>query len=167
METGLPPRTKTGIMLNTMDAKKISVCIHCGTILGAEQELEVRGCHHNMVADFDSIPPAMANLLVKIRAARAFLEGATKVLTDTARAEMASGRAELSMANDFRFINVTHLPLKKPPSEVRWAGQLPEMAPVPVAPREPYVAPPAAPPRPMGPRLVLTAPAAPPKRRTK
>jgi hypothetical protein len=143
--------------------KKISVCIHCGTILGAEQELEVRGCHHNMVADFDSIPPALSNLLVKIRAARAFLEGATKVLVDTARAEMASGRAELSMANDFQFINVTHLPMKKPASEVRWAGPLPEMAPVPVAPPEPLPAP--APPRPMGPRLVLTAPAAPAAKR--
>jgi hypothetical protein len=78
---------------------------------------------------------------------------------DTARAEMASGRAELSMAPDFQFINVTHLPMKRPSSEVRWAGQLPEMAPVPVAPRVPYVAPSEAPPRPMGPRLVLTSPA--------
>lgn len=146
-----------------MAPPKIRVCIHCGTILDGEQELDVRGCHHHMVAEFDSIPPALSNLLVKIRAARAFLEGATKVLVDTARAEMASGRAELSMAEDFQWLNVTHLPMKAPASEVRWAGQLPEMAPVPVAPREPLPAP-----KPPAPRLVLTSPMAPaPRRRSK
>ncbi len=140
---------------------KIRVCIHCGTILDGEQELDVRGCHHNMVAEFESIPPALSNLLVKIRAARAFLEGAQRVLVDTARAEMASGRAQLSMADDFQFINVTHLPVRKPPSEVRWAGPLPEMAPVPVAPPEPFPAP-----KPPAPRLVLS-PMPPARRRSK
>ena len=143
-------------------ASKIQVCIHCGTILDGEQELDVRGCHHHMVAEFDSIPPALSNLLVKIRAARAFLEGAQRVLTDTARAEMASGRAQLLMADGFQFVNTVALPLRKPASEVRWAGDLPQIAAVPVAPPEPLPAP-----KPAAPRLVLTSPPAVARRRSK
>lgn len=68
------------------------VCLACGSI---EVSAPAPDCAHPRVAAFDAIPSGVANVLIKLRAAKRYVAFALATVEDGANIERSAGRGEI------------------------------------------------------------------------